>query len=106
LYLSRSFCILSHFSSGYTSDLGGSKMDRFANPKVRAATAEIPGERTVDILIARVLIRGKKHCGGHHLPRLAVPALHHLLFDPRLLHGMAAIFRKAFDCGDVFLTGA
>src|SRR3954468_7162180 len=74
-----------------------------ANALIRAAAADI-GHRLVDVGIGRRRVLLEQRDRGHDLAGLAVAALRHLLFDPRLLDRMAAIGRDALDRGDRVLA--
>src|ERR1700760_3692546 len=66
-----------------------SMLDRSADALIGAASADIPRHGGVDVVIRRlrrVLPGGRRR---HDLAGLAVAALHHLQFQPRLLQGGA-----------------
>src|SRR5258705_10283949 len=57
------------------------------------ASAEIAGERLLDVGFTRVLAGGQEGRGLHDHAVDAVPALHGLLVDECLLHGMRTLRR-------------
>jgi hypothetical protein len=77
-------------------------MDGSPDAWIRAAAADIPGHRFVDILIGGLGIFVEQHGGAHDLAGLAVAALRHVDFDPGALEWMRKIVREAFDGGDMF----
>jgi hypothetical protein len=81
-------------------------MDCFSDSLIRPTPADVPGERVVDILIARISICSEQRCGRHHLARLAVSALCDLFLRPRFLHWMAVIRRQSFNRDDPFSRDA
>src|SRR5215472_10296900 len=78
-------------SSSCTSHLGRGAMHRFANSRVGSATADVARKRVIDIFITGARVGCKQHRCRHHLSRLAVSALRHLLLDPSLLDRMAVV---------------
>jgi len=66
-------------------------MNRAANARVGAATANVAGHGFVNILIGRRGIFSKQHGGAHDLAGLAIAALGDVNFDPRLLQRMRVI---------------
>src|SRR3954462_11548517 len=80
-------------------------MDRLADTRVRAAAADV-GHRVVDVFVGRVRVLPEQRGRGHHLPTLAVPALRHLVVDPRLLHRVQpALRREALERDDALARG-
>ena len=69
-------------------------LDRVTMRSMRAASAEIVGERVLDRPPRSVLVAGQEGRGLHDHAVDAVTALHRLLFDERALHRMR-IFRRA-----------
>src|SRR5579859_129749 len=60
-------------------------LDPLANAHIGAAAANIPGHRRIDVpIVGRGILREQRR-GRHDLPGLAVPALHDLEIEPRLL---------------------
>src|SRR5713226_7926711 len=80
----------------------GYLMDCRPNPLVSAAAAEIARHGRVDILVGGILVVLKKCDCLHDLAGLAVAALWHPDFHPRLLHGMHG--RDAFNGRDLGAT--
>src|SRR5256885_7892148 len=89
---------------GFAGWRAGCAMDRFADALVSSAAADIAAHEVVDVGVAGVGLLGKQGHRGHDLPGLAIAALRNILFDPGLLHRMAAVGGKPFDGGDL-LTG-
>src|SRR5882672_1972200 len=83
-------------------DRGGA-MDRLADFLVGPTATDI-GHRLVDLGVGRRRGLLEQRYRSHDLARLAVAALRHLLFDPRLLHRMAAVGRNTFDRGHRILA--
>src|SRR5260370_10847668 len=81
-------------------------MNGLADALVRAATADVAANGIVDVGVGGVGFLGKQGDGGHDLSGLAVAALRNVFFHPGLLHGMAAVRRKAFDGGDFLARDA
>src|SRR5436309_8262168 len=73
------------------------KMNRLTNSEVCSASADIAAHRIINILVGRLRLAGQQRGGRHELPGLAVAALRHIHFHPRLLQRMRSIRRKAFD---------
>src|SRR5258705_6210812 len=73
-------------------------LDRFANADIRPTAADVAGHRVIDVGIRRTRIARKERRRGHDLARLAVPALHDLPVEPRLLDFGARRCRS--DCLD------
>src|SRR5688572_23664807 len=65
-----------------------------------AAAADVAGHRGVDVRVRRPRLLLEQRGGRHDLAGLAVAALRDVELDPRLLDGMAAIRREAFDRRD------
>ena len=77
-------------------------MDRFPDPRIGAAPADI-GNRLIDRIIVRVGIRRQQGSHTHDHARLAIAALRDLFIDPGLLHGMQPILAsQSFDRRDRF----
>src|SRR5580698_7733189 len=63
-------------------------MNRFADPEVGPAPADVSRHCIVNLSIAWRGVLGEQSGSRHNLPRLAISALRNLLRDPGLLHGM------------------
>ena len=61
------------------------------NPLVGAAATDIAAHSSVNIFVRGMRQLGQQCRRCHDLPRLAVPALRHVLFNPGALHRVAAI---------------
>jgi len=75
-------------------------MHGLSNPMIRAAPADVPLHRRVNISIARFRILRQKRHGRHDLSGLTVPTLRDVHFDPGTLHRMAAVRRKTLNRRD------
>src|SRR3954454_11565705 len=64
------------------------RVDRGADARIGAATAEIAGHHLVDVLVGRLGDQVEKRDGLHDLPGLAVTALWNLMLDPGLQNRM------------------
>src|SRR5262249_49524888 len=84
----------------------GRSMNRLANPRVRAAPADVARHGSGDIGVGRAWILREERRRGHDLSRLAVATLRHVELDPGALERMAAIAREPFDRGDVLAGDA
>src|SRR6266850_1495214 len=80
--------------------LAGRDVHRRANALIGAAPADV-GHRVVDVPVGRFGLLAQEGRGGHDLPRLAVAALRHVDRRPRLLDGVRAGGRQAFDGDDL-----
>jgi len=69
------------------------EVDRAANLRVGSAAANVATHGFVDIGISGVGGFGEQRGCSHNLPGLTIAALRNILFDPGLLHGMAAVGR-------------
>src|SRR5512132_1450645 len=76
--------------------LSGGHVHRGPDALVRPAPADV-GHGVVDVLVGRLGGSLQQRRGGHDLPGLAIAALRHVDRRPRLLHGMRACRRQAFD---------
>jgi len=74
-------------------------MNRAANVLIRAAAADVPSHRLIDIGIGRLRIFRQQRRSLHHLSRLAISTLRNIQFDPGGLHRMAAVGRETLDRG-------
>src|SRR5712671_2985729 len=70
-------------------------LDGLADPRIRAAAADVPRHRLIDIGIRGRWYLREQRSGGHDLSGLAVAALHDLQIEPGLLHLLA--FRRLAD---------
>ena len=57
-------------------------MDRLSDTVISAATTEVPGHRSIDIVVRRLGLLAQQGGRGHDLPRLAKPALGDAELDP------------------------
>src|SRR5258708_16023042 len=92
LYVSKRF-----FKGRGRSLHSRSPMDRFADPLIRTAAADISLHGNIDIGIGGLGFAFEQGNSPHDLPRLAVAALRHLLFYPGFLHGFRLPAIDAFD---------
>jgi hypothetical protein len=76
-------------------------MDRFADPLIRTAAADISLHGDIDIGIGGLGFMFEQGDSAHDLSRLAVAALRHLLFYPGFLHGLRLSAIDAFDRSDL-----
>src|SRR5689334_12969832 len=67
----------------------GRTVNRFANPLIGAAAADVSGHGGVDLRIGGFRGLGEQRRCGHDLSRLAVAALRYVHIDPSALHGVA-----------------
>ena len=65
--------------------LRGSALDAFSNPQIRAAAANVPRHRSVDVGVAGMRGGVEQRRRRHDLPRLAIPALDDFEIEPCLL---------------------
>ena len=79
-------------------------MNGGANTLVGAAATDVARHRRVDIGVGRFRCLGEQRCSRHDLAGLAVAALRHVDFHPRLLHRVATIFREPLDGGDFLVA--
>ena len=79
-------------------------MNALANAGERTAPADI-GDRGVDVFIRCVGIVIQQASCGHDHAWLAETALRDVEFHPRLLDGVTAVFRQAFNCCDFLVAG-
>src|SRR5207302_4889589 len=63
--------------------------DRTSNPVVAAAAADVAGHCGVNLISIGLGCATEQRARGHDLPGLTVAALHHINFQPRLLHSGA-----------------
>src|SRR5258705_9489676 len=87
------------FTVGAAGELLGRPVHARAHALIRSAAADV-GHRFVDVLVARIRIFPQQRRGRHDLARLAIAALRHVEFQPRLLHRMRALRRQALDRDD------
>src|SRR5438093_10656762 len=81
-------------------------LDRGADARVSPTATDIARHGRVDVGVARMGVRGEQRRCRHDLTRLAVPALHDLEGQPRLLHLLAGRrLPDRFDGGDFFAGG-
>ena len=76
-------------------------MNRFANPLIGSATADVAAHGVVDIGIGGRRLFGEQRRGRHDLSGLAVAALGYVDRRPRFLNGMRAGGRQALDGDDL-----
>jgi hypothetical protein len=62
----------------------GNALDRRTNARIRATSANIARQRSVNVRVRRIGIFGKQSRGLHDLTRLAVAALGDFQIDPSL----------------------
>src|SRR5262249_22314889 len=67
---------------------GRGALDCFADARIRAAAADVPRHRGVDLRVAGRLVLAEQRARRHHLSRLAIAALHDVLVDPCRAHGV------------------
>src|SRR3984893_3603042 len=72
-------------------------MHGFADADVGATSADIAGERGIDVGIARRRIGLQQRRRRHDLSRLAIAALRHVSLDPSPLCRMAPVLRQTLD---------
>src|SRR4029453_16471612 len=76
-------------------------LDRSANTRIGATTADVARHRIVDIQIARLCLGGEERACRHDLAGLAVPALRYIQCKPGRLHFLARRrVSNGFDCGN------
>src|SRR5271169_6227958 len=80
-------------------------MDRFANPLIGSAAAQIAVHGLGDLVVGGVRIFCEQRRGRHDLPRLAVAALRDFFCDPGLLQHVQTVGSEPFDRGDVLIRG-
>src|SRR5260370_11997021 len=84
-----------------TSWLPRCALDRFTDPHVRGAAAEVAAHRLLDLLVVRPGSGLEQRDRAHDLTALAVAALHDVFVDPGLLHGAAGgVLGDALDGDD------
>src|ERR1700686_3242318 len=79
---------------GPSSDLAAGALDGAHDAQVRAAAAEVVGERLLDLVLGRMLVLREQDGGLHDHAVDAVAALRGLLVDEGLLKGVR-LFRRA-----------
>src|SRR4051794_26217215 len=77
--------------------VSGGLLDRFANPAIGAAPAQVAGHGLIDLVVGRPGMLLEKRRRGHELPGLAEAALGNPELHPRLLQRMTAVRREALD---------
>src|ERR1700676_3847437 len=77
-------------------------MNRGTDVPVGSTPANVAAHGLVDIGIARLRFLGEQRGRAHDLSGLAVTTLRNVVFDPRLLHWMAAVNRETFNSNDGF----
>src|ERR1700744_5449991 len=86
--------------SGFPTHL----LDGWDDVRIRAAAAEVPAHRLLDVLVAVTIGLFQEGDGRHDLPRRAVTALEAVVRDKRSLHGMqGAGLPDAFNGRDRFV---
>ena len=80
----------------------GGPFDRSDDARMRAAPAQIPGERILDVGLARLAVSGKEGGRLHDHAVDAVAALHRLLLDEGALQRLRIFQRaQAFEGDDL-----
>src|SRR5215469_6443594 len=75
-------------------------LHRAQNPRVGAATAEVSGQRFLDLTIRGLWIGIEQHLGAHDHAVDTIAALHRLLIDKSLLQGVKFLGRsESFESG-------
>src|SRR5260370_24326325 len=77
-----------------------SALDRFTDPHIGGAAAEVAAHRFLDVRVARPRNGFEQRDRAHDLPALAITALHNVLVDPGFLDGPADGILVAALAGD------
>jgi hypothetical protein len=77
--------------------LCGSRVDRGANARIGAATAQIAGHHLIDALVRWLGDMLEKRNGLHDLAGLTIAALRDLMFDPGLQNRVCVSICQPFD---------
>src|SRR5262245_64896662 len=72
-------------------------MDRGTDAVVTATSTQVSAHRGLDVVVGGVRRLLEQRARGHDLPALAVTALWHVAFDPRLLDRVQAACADSFD---------
>src|SRR5690606_3669957 len=79
--------------------------DCLLDPAITRAAADIAVHCRIDLPVVGIGIAGEQGTGGHQLTRLAVAALHHILFQPGFLESAADLsLFESLHCADLGLA--
>jgi len=78
----------------------GGEVNGGSDAGIGAAAAEVTSHGGIDLGVRRIRRLSQKRSGAHHLARLAVTALGHIDFIPRLLDGGGTLRVEPLDGGD------
>src|SRR5713101_1136077 len=68
---------------------------------VGSTAADVTRHADADVLVRWLRLLAEQHSRGHDLSGLTIPALRHILRDPRLLQGPKMFLRKPLDAHDL-----
>jgi hypothetical protein len=80
---------------------GGRELDGLSDAPVGHAATDIPGHHGINVMVSRVRVVFEQRRGLHNLPRLTVPALRDLQFEPSGLQRMSAFRIESFNGGNL-----
>ena len=100
VFMSSSYSALARAVCGGPRRRGGGLVNGFANPEIRAATADVAVHRAIDVGVGRPGRRGQQRRSRHDLAGLAVAALRHVDLLPRNLQRMRPVRGEPFECRD------
>src|SRR2546425_5893744 len=76
-------------------------MNGAPDARIRSRATDVACHADADLLVCWLRPFAEQHSSGHDLSGLTIPALRHILRDPRLLQRTSELWRKPLDAHDL-----